>query len=445
MTSDAPHRIHQQRWEWLNRDIQWLIISRAVRSIGQGYLGIILPLYLVALGYNAIALGTMFTVSAIVSAGLTLLISILADLSSRKLFVIIFSLLTAIASVVFVLTTNFAVLVIVAAIGTLAQNAGAGGIGGGPVYPAQQALITDFTKPQSRTVVFSAFSFVSTLVTTIGSLFASVPDILLHDFGFTRAASYQPLFLLTGMLALLAALTTVPVHEQHRQKSGSWRSRLLPRQSRDVIGKLAITNLLNGLGVGFFAPFISYWFYTRFGEGPTQIGLLFAAVNLGSALPYLIAPQLARILGVVRAVIAIRALGVVSLAALPFMPSFPIAAGLYFIRMTLQRASIPLRQSYTMGVVAESERSSAAGLSNLPSQIATTVSPLIAGYVFENISLELPFEIGTVFQLLNLITFWAFFRNAPLPEEADRIKRSPAITEPHRGQNIEPSPRHPAP
>jgi hypothetical protein len=35
---------------WLNRDLLWLFALRILRSLSQGYLGIILPLYLVALG-----------------------------------------------------------------------------------------------------------------------------------------------------------------------------------------------------------------------------------------------------------------------------------------------------------------------------------------------------------------------------------------------------------
>jgi len=37
---------------WLNGDLMWLFVLRVLRSISQGYLGIILPLYLAALGYG---------------------------------------------------------------------------------------------------------------------------------------------------------------------------------------------------------------------------------------------------------------------------------------------------------------------------------------------------------------------------------------------------------
>ena len=44
---------------WLNWDLGWLFELRILRSISQGYQGIILPLYLALLGYNAVALGTL--------------------------------------------------------------------------------------------------------------------------------------------------------------------------------------------------------------------------------------------------------------------------------------------------------------------------------------------------------------------------------------------------
>ncbi len=58
---------------WLNRDLMWLFVLRVLRSISQGYLGIILPLYLVALGYGAEALGILLAFSAVAAAGISTL------------------------------------------------------------------------------------------------------------------------------------------------------------------------------------------------------------------------------------------------------------------------------------------------------------------------------------------------------------------------------------
>lgn len=403
---------------WLSGDLGWIMGGRAARSLSQGYLGVIVPLYLLHLHYTAVSLGELSTVGAIVSAILTLGVSVLADQYGRKPFLVIFPLMTAVGAIVFIATRNFGVILAASALGTIGRGGGAGGAGaGGPFYPAQQALIADHAGATSRNTVFSAFSLTDTLASTAGALLAGVPELLVHGAGITVTDSYKPLFVLTSVLSLLSALLILPVHDTRRRKEAGVRRQFLPRQSRNVIGRLALTNLLNGVGVGFFAPFVAYWFNVRFGVGPAQIGFLFAAVSLGAAIPYLFAPALARAMGLVRAVVAIRLIGVATLAILPFMPSFFLAATLYFVRMALQRASIPLRQSYTMAVVVAEERSSAAGISNLPSQLSAAGSPLLAGYLFQSVSLELPFEIGTALQLVNAVLFFGLFRNIRPPEE----------------------------
>lgn len=404
---------------WLHRDVRWIMVSRALRSLSQGYLAVIVSLYLIQIGFNAVSLGELFTIGAIVSALLTLGVSLLADHVGRKPFLIVFPLLTAVAAIVFISTRNFWIIVAATAIGTIGRGGvGAGGAGvGGPYYPAQQALIADLAPPNRRNDVFSAMSTTDTLANTVGGLLAAVPDLLVHA-GFNPVDAFKPLFVLTMILGLLDALAITPVHETVRRRSASeGRRALLPSRSGGVIGRLALTNLTNGLGVGFFAPFVAYWLYARFGAGSGTIGLLFAAVSLGATIPYLLSPVLARRFGTVNTVVGVRLGGVVLLSLLPWMPTLFLAAVVYFFRMTLQRASIPLRQSYSMGVVSAEERSAAAGLSNLPSQLSAAVSPVISGHIFQEVSLVLPFEIGMVLQLANAVLFYTLFRNIRPPEE----------------------------
>ncbi|HEY8744762.1 MAG TPA: MFS transporter, partial [Chloroflexota bacterium] len=287
---------------WLGGDLGWIMAGRAARSLSQGYLGVIVPLYLLHLHYTAVSLGELSTVGAIVSAVMTVAVSLLADQYGRKPFLVIFPLMTAVGAIVFIATRNFGVIVAASALGTIGRSGGAGAAGGGgPFYPAQQALIADHAGTASRNTVFSAFSLVDTLASTVGALTAGVPVLLVNGAGMTVTDSYKPLFVLTSVLSVLSALLILPVHDTLRRKEEGVRRQFLPTKSRNVIGRLALTNLLNGVGVGFFSPFVAYWFNVRYGEGPAQIGFLFAAVSLGAAIPYLFAPALARAMGIVRA------------------------------------------------------------------------------------------------------------------------------------------------
>src|SRR5690349_18630982 len=53
---------------WLNRDITLLIALQALYSLTVGYLPIIVPLYLVAIGFGAVELGFLMTSVAILGA-----------------------------------------------------------------------------------------------------------------------------------------------------------------------------------------------------------------------------------------------------------------------------------------------------------------------------------------------------------------------------------------
>jgi MFS family permease len=113
---------------WLNRDLGWLFVLRILRSIPQGYLGIILPLYLALLGYSAVALGTLLAFSAIAAALISMLTGVLSDRFGRKALIAIISLLFAVGGVGFAFARSFFWIVTFAAIGSIGRG---GALAGG--------------------------------------------------------------------------------------------------------------------------------------------------------------------------------------------------------------------------------------------------------------------------------------------------------------------------
>lgn len=95
----------------------------------------------------------------------------------------------------------------------------------------------------------------------------------------------------------------------------------------------------------------------------------------------------------------------------------------------IQRVGMPLRQSYVMGLVAPEERAVVAGLSNLPSQATSASTPALAGYLFDHVSMALPFEIGALIQGMSAATYWVFFRNLRPPEEDTLVIEPGAVKE----------------
>jgi predicted MFS family arabinose efflux permease len=70
-----------------------------------------------------------------------------------------------------------------------------------------------------------------------------------------------------------------------------------------------------------------------------------------------------------------------------------------------------------MGVIEPSQRATASGFANFPSQVTSAAGPYMAGYFMEHLFLSMPLEFAAVMQGLNTVLYWWFFRNVYPPEE----------------------------
>jgi MFS family permease len=416
---------------WLNRDLGWLFVLRILRSIPQGYLGIILPLYLALLGYSAVALGTLLAFSAIAAALISMLTGVFSDRFGRKTLIAIISLLFAVGGVGFAFARSFFWIVTFAAIGSIGRGGALAGGAWGPFYPAVQALVAEESSDYDRTTVFGVFSFVGVMAGAIGSLMAGLPTLTRHAVGLSELETYRGLFILSGFLGVVMAFAIMPVRERRPVAAEArdaarcepavvpTRTLGLSRESWHLVIRFMITNSTNGLAIGMLGPFVVYWFYRRFGASSGELAGVFFIINLVSSIPYLAAGRIALMLGSVRAVVITRTISTVLLFGVVMVPTFGLAAIMYGVRALFNLLSIPVRQSYLMGVIDPAERASASGFASFPSQVTSAIGPYLAGYFMEHLALALPLEFAAAMQGLNTFLFWIFFRNVYPPEELD--------------------------
>ncbi len=401
-----------------NRNITIVVTARLFMSASRALAGVVVPVYLAMIGFSALQLGELAVAVGIATAVLSTAIGLASDRVGRKPFLVAVPLLAALAGVVFAFSRAPAVLFLAASVGSFGRGTGAGAGMVGPYQPAEQALVTEITPPVRRNVAFGRLAFASSVGALIGG-----PLALLAGQGGpggeAATAAFRLPFLATAVLAAAAGLLALGLREPRRTPSTDGRGPglRLPRRSMPLLVRLWATNSVNGLAVGMFGPFVTYWFFRRYGVGPGQIGVLFAVINAATAASTLTAARFARRWGLVRTVTMVRVVQAVLLVPMVMAPSFLAAGAVYLVRMVVQRIGMPLRQSYVLAMADPGERAAVGALSNLPSQATMAVAPLAAGYLFDEVSLSLPFVIAGALQLANAVLYWGFFRGLPPEEE----------------------------
>lgn len=413
-----------------HRNLRLLYLGRATRSFVTSFLTVAFPLYLAQAHYSSAKLGLALSVGGVLSALAVLAAGTLGDRLGRKPILVTLSALSVAGSLALAGSTGFALVVIGNGLGGVGRGGGAGSGGAwGPVFPVEQPLVVESTDDLHRTSVLGKLSFVGVLAGAAGSLVTFLPSVL-HGDGWAWLSAYRLLFLVGAGLSVLMVVFTLPIKERFRPKD-------LPPpaptdtapgglSTRQLVGRLAFTNALNGLGFGFLGPLLTYWFYRRFGVGPAELGVYYAVVNLATAVPYLTSAALGRRLGAVKTVTVTRTFSIVALAAMAFAPTFLVAGLLYALRMAANSLGLPARQSYTMGMADVRRRGTVSALSALPSQVTSLISPSVGGLLMESF-LDTPIWGATLFMTLNVFAYWKAFSKAPPPEER---RKGSAVAEP---------------
>ena len=412
----------QSRWmmrlaEWVpTGDLQRLIAVHGLRSLVQGYVMVVFTIYLSEIGFSAWLIGLTLTTIGVASSILTLVIGVSSDRFGRRPFLIVYSLLLFASGIIFSLTTIPWILIAISALGGLGRGGGGGGQAGA-FAPAEQAMIAEKAAGEIRRKVFAANSVVGTSAAAVGALLAGVPEWLRSTSHLTLMASYRPLYLGVALVGLLSVVLLWPVAEVKHVARPSKRSaagRAQRRQTRQRIGQIAVAGAVNGFGMGFIASLVPYWMHIRYGVSPGAIGPIMAVSSAITAFASLWAVRLAERFGDIMVITGSRLVGVVLTLILPFSPVFPLAALVYGARLVSARMAMPVRQSYTMGIIDAGSRGSAAGISGVARRLPASVSPTISGFWFGVGELELPFIATAACLFINAsLYFWWFHEVEP--------------------------------
>ncbi len=163
---------------------------------------------------------------------------------------------------------------------------------------------------------------------------------------------------------------------------------------------------------------LSYFFYQRYHLDLASLGLVFSAAQIVTAASFLIAARIAKWIGLINTMVFTHIPSNILLTAIPFAPTATPAVILLLCRQSLSQMDVPTRQSYLMSAVQESDRTPAAGFTNVSRSTAQSISPSLSGYAIANLWLGSPFIFAGTLKLLYDVMLYRSFHRARPPQES---------------------------
>jgi MFS family permease len=387
-----------------------LLAARALRDFGDGFIAVLLPAYLLALGFTALQVGVIATASLLGSAFLTIGAGFLgARYDLRRLLVAAASLMIA-TGVAFAAVHAYALFLVVAFAGTINPSAGTVSL----FVPLEHAALTGAITDADRTRMFARYSLVGALAAATGALAAGVPD-LVAPLGLDRPAAIRAMFVLYAALGLAGALLYGRLPPRPPGQATE-RSALGP--SRRIVLKLAALFSLDAFAGGFVVQsLLALWLFERFDMSLAAAGVFFFWSGVLSAFSFPVAARLAGRIGLVNTMVFTHIPSSIALMLAAAAPTLPIALALLSVRAALSQMDVPTRSSYVMAVVTEAERVAAASFTGVPRSLAAAVSPALAGALFAVSHRPWPLLICGMLKITYDLLLLMQFRHLRPPEE----------------------------
>ncbi|HEX9465829.1 MAG TPA: MFS transporter [Alphaproteobacteria bacterium] len=399
--------------ETATADAHRLLWARGARALADGFVSILLPAYLVTLGYDAFDVGVITTATLLGSAALTLFAGRITARFGHRGPLLAATVLMVCTGLAFATVQAFWPLLVIAFVGTLNPASGDVSI----FLPIEQSLLARSVDKKDRTELFAHYSLAGSLMGAVGTLLAAAPDFASRIVpGLTEVGAMQAMFAAYGALGLAAALcyrglTREDVHAE-AQKSQP----LGP--SRHTVYRLVALFSIDSFGGGFMVQTIlALWLLQVFDLPVAATASILFWSNLLTAASFLVSVRIARRIGLINTMVFTHLPANLCMMAIPFTSDLHVVIGLLMVRSFLSQMDVPTRTSYVMAVVTPPERPAAASLTNVPRSLAAAISPTIAGYLLLMSSFGWPLLIGGALKVAYDVALLAMFRRVRPPEE----------------------------
>jgi len=381
-----------------------LLIGKGLRAFSDGYVAVLLPAYLLALGFGTWEVGLLATATLLGSALATLAVGAWGHRFHHRNLLLGAALLMAATGFAFATGSTFWPLLVIAFVGTLNPSSGDVSL----FLPLEHARLAEAAHDEARTALFARYSLLGALFAAFGALAAGFPEHLVVLGGMNRLDALRVMFVLYGLIGctvwLLYRRLPEPIAEEQQAPMPLGASRRIVMR---LAALFSVDSFAGGLVVN---SLLALWLFQRFDMSLTAAGTFFFWAGLLTAISQLLAPRLASRIGLLNTMVFTHIPASLCLIGAAFVPSVETALGLLLLRSLLSQMDVPARGAFVMAVVTPGERAAAASFTAVPRSLASAISPTLGGVMFAAGLLAAPLVACGVLKIAYDLALWRAFR-----------------------------------
>jgi MFS family permease len=377
--------------------MQRILIGRTLRGFADGFIAIVLPAYLLALGLGVLEVGIISSATLLGSALTTLAVGRWGHRFSIRRLMLGAALLMAATGFGFAGFSSFWPLLVVAAVGTLNPSSGDASV----FMPLDHTMLA---AAPDRTAVFARYTFLGSMAGAFGALASGLPE--------WSGISLRGMFVVYAVMGLVVWLLYLGLPDPKTEED---RPTMPLGPSRGIVWRLTSLFSIDAFAGGLVLnSLLALWLFERFGMSLAAAGAFFFWTGLLSAVSQLAAGPLARRIGMVNTMVFTHIPSSFCLIGAALASSLDVVLALLLLRSLLSQMDVPARGAFVMSVVTPEERPAAASFTAVPRSLAAALSPTLTGAMFAAGAMAAPLvACGVLKVAYDLALLAAFRRHEP--------------------------------
>lgn len=391
-------------------NVKLLLLRTFLVSMYTGIYGIIFNLYILDMGYRADFLGLVLSVHLIASSVASIPAGILCDRMDKKTLMVVFGLLSILATLPMFLVPSPVVLLISSALS-------------GVFVSITSVIVTPMLAENSKNGeivhIFSANASLGWIASVIGCAMGGFLPVIWSRWDVLLKFGSLRFTLLASMMLLLVGWAFLLMLRNKRDTKCSCPEFSIAdiRLTPDIL-KFTLTSITYGVGSGMIVPYFNVYFIKVLDMSLTEISITSAVAGAVMVLGFLITPVLTSRIGKVRSAVLTKLLSTPFLVLMAMTSSFILASVAYVLYMFFINMAGPATTSFQMEQIRPEEQGFAVGLMSTGSCLAVSASTYVSGILISRGDYILPFAMTCAAYLVTAGLLYSYFKDVervPVP------------------------------